>query len=250
MKVVAVANQKGGVGKTILSFNLAKGLAKRGFKTLAIDNDPQGNLTSAFLEDPGELKADIFNFYNDNYDVTPQQVTENLDLIGTSLSLAKANSSGDLATVFKLQEGIENLKNNYDFIIIDCLPSFGNLTTAVLVASDYVLIPTTLEQFSSEGLSDFMELVEMNRKRMKSKLKILGVVINKYIAQKRNFAREAEKILKEVYGELLFKNKLNLAVVVNESPSFNQSIQEYDAKSKSADQMNKIIREFIGRING
>lgn len=114
-KIISVINQKGGVGKTAISFNLAKGLASKGYKVLAIDNDPQGNLTSAFLEDPREMNADVLDFYkNDSDKVTPQKINETLSLVGANIHLSKITDSG-LDVIFNFKEGLDQLKDNYEY---------------------------------------------------------------------------------------------------------------------------------------
>src|SRR5947207_10249858 len=154
MSIIAIANQKGGTGKTTITFNLAKGLAEKGYSVLAIDNDPQGNLTGAFLEDQTKLEADVLHFYEDHHNVSPQQVGRNLSLIGANIQLSKV-ADGSFEVIYKLKEGIEGIKGKYDFVLIDCLPSFGYLNMASLNAAKYVLVPTKPAPFALMGLKDF-----------------------------------------------------------------------------------------------
>ena len=138
MVTIAVTNQKGGVGKTTIAFNLSQILATcHGKKVLVIDNDPQANLTSSFTEE--EAKSYIKDAYDDKH-LAPELVSKNLSLVGADITLASVTER-DFQVVFKLKESLERIKTSYDFIIIDCLPSFGHLHLSALIAADYVLIP-------------------------------------------------------------------------------------------------------------
>lgn len=145
MVIIAISNQKGGVGKTTIAFNLSHILAsKRCFKVLAMDNDPQGNLTSSFFENKDDLKGNILNAY-EGKPLEPESISNNLDFLGANISLAQV-AERNFQIIFRLKEEIEKLQSlpksdPYDYIIIDCLPSFGNLHLAALTAADYVLIP-------------------------------------------------------------------------------------------------------------
>ena len=125
MTTIAIANQKGGVGKTTIALNLAQGLAARGYHTLAVDNDAQGNLTSGLLDDPTALAANVLSFYDDaRQAVHPQRIQKHLELIGADIRLAKI-ADRDFEVIFRLREGLDELRHAYDFILIDCVPSFG-----------------------------------------------------------------------------------------------------------------------------
>ncbi len=247
-KIISVINQKGGVGKTTITFNLAKGLANKGYKVLAIDNDPQGNLTSAFLEDPRNMSADVLDFYNNNYEkIKPQRIDNNLSIIGANIHLSKISDSG-LDVIFNLREGLEELKAEFDFVIIDCLPSFGYLNMASLNASDLVLIPTKPAPFALEGLKDLFETIKKARRRFNPKLEILGIVLNLVEGRKTVIGEEIESVLREDYSELVFKTKINRGVVVEESPVESQSVIEYNPRSKHAKQFNQLLDEFLERL--
>lgn len=249
MTTIAIANQKGGVGKTTIAFNLAKGLAQRGFRVLAIDNDPQGNLTGALLEDPTNLQADIFSIYQDeNFVVIPEKIETNLELIGSTIHLAKISDS-DFDVIFRLSEGIEDIKNNFDFVLIDCLPSFGYLTSAALNAADLVLIPTKPAPFALAGLKDLLDTIEKTKRRLNKNLRIAGIVLNLVEGRQTTIGEELESILRENYQELVFQVKINKGVKLEESPSFNQSVMEYDPNGKQAIQINQFLDEFLMRLD-
>lgn len=245
--ILALANQKGGVGKTLICFNLAKELAQKGFSVLAIDNDPQANLTAAFLEEPELLEANVYRFYQEHYDVSPHSIEKNLDLIGSDIRLSQVND-GSFHAIYKLKEGIELLKKSYDFILIDCVPSLGYLSTASLNAANYTLIPITPAKFSAIGLKDFCEVINNAKKRMNPDLQIVGIVLNLVEGRTTKIADEIEKTLREIYGEMLFKAKLNKGVKLDESPNFHQSIQEYDSNGKNALQFQQILEELLERL--
>ena len=200
MSVLAVDNQKGGVGKTTLAFNLAKGCAARGKRVLVIDNDPQANLTRALLENPGQLRANVIEIYEEPaHGVTPQQIANHLYLIGSDIHLAKI-AERDFEVIYKLREGLESIKSNFDFVLIDCLPSFGFLNMAALNAADYVLIPTPPSPFALAGLKDLFEAIKKAQRWMNPDLKVLGMVLNMVEGRSTTLAKELEEVLREKYG--------------------------------------------------
>jgi chromosome partitioning protein len=247
MKIIAIANQKGGVGKTTLTFNLAKELAQKGYRVLAMDNDPQGNLTGAFLEDPTTLQADILSIYEDRPPLTPHPVAPRLDLIGANIHLSHI-ADGNFEVVYKLKEGLESIAPGYDFVLIDCLPSFGFLKMAALNIAEYVLIPVKPAPFALMGLKDLFGTLEKAKKRINKDLKILGIVLNLVEGRATTIGRELEDTLRETYGELVFESKIAKGTKLEESPSFNQSITEYDPQGKLALQFTVFLDEFLGRL--
>ena len=247
-KTISVINQKGGVGKTTITFNLAKGLSKRAHRILAIDNDPQGNLTGAFLEDPTTLGANILDIYNQEGETPePHSIEENLSLIGANIHLSRVSDS-DFEVIFRLKEGLDRIRDDYDFILVDCLPSFGYLNMAALTASDQVLIPTKPAPFALAGMKDLFDTVFKTQRRINRDLQILGIVLNLVEGRQTTIATELEEVLRQNYGDLVFKTKINKAVKLEESPSFGQSIMEYDSNGKSATQFNEFLEEFLERL--
>lgn len=248
MSVIAVTNQKGGVGKTTIAFNLAKCLSEKRKKVLAIDNDPQGNLTSALLENHENLSADVLEIYQNDSGknkLIPEKIGKNLDLIGANISLSKV-AENDFDIIFRLKEALENLKKNYAYVIIDCLPSFGHLNLAALNASDYVLIPTKAAPFALHGLQDLFVTIKKTQDRLNPNLKIGGILLN--LLERTVLCNQLEESLQKDHGEYLFKSKIDKGVKFEESPAFNQSIVKYAKNSKQAKQFNNFLNEFLKRV--
>ena len=246
MPIITLSNQKGGIGKTTLTFNLAKGLADKGKRVLAIDHDPQANLTSSFLKDPNqELEAKIDAFYVEStYEIEPQQISSNLFLIGADIHLAKVAES-DFEAIFKLREGLAPLVEQFDVVLVDGLPSFGYLHMAALNAADYVLVPVKPAPYALSGLKDLFDTIERVQKRLNPKLKVLGIVLN--LVESTVIAQQLEEVLRDQYGPLVFKSKISKAVKLEESPAFYQSVMEYQPDSKTAIEVLAFIEEVRGK---
>lgn len=266
-KIIAVTNQKGGVGKTTLSFNLGLGLAKRRHKVLMIDNDPQGNLTTSLLEDKSTLEARTLEIYKENFDVTPQNVAKNVDLIGANRNLAEVADKVDpymslhLRSYLRGTDSIDDLdfddsdtpdfepmEENYDFVIIDCLPSFGPLNVAALMAADHVVIPTKPAPYAIDGLQDlFKSIVKIKKSGLNGSLRVAGIVMN--LVEMTNLHEGLEGELRETYGDYVFESIINKGTKLEESPYFYESVMDYAPKTKQTKQLNAFIREFLRRVN-
>ena len=182
MVTIAIANQKGGVGKTTLALNLAQLLSrKHRIKVLSIDNDPQGNLTGSLISNTEGFDGEILYAYDDN-PLQPVRITKSLYLLEANINLAPV-AEREFSVIFKLKEAIGNLSTTngpeFDYILIHCLPSFGHLHLAALNAADYVLIPVKPAPYALAGLSDLLKTIEKTRKYFNPTLKIIGIVINR-----------------------------------------------------------------------
>jgi chromosome partitioning protein len=246
--VNVTAMQKGGVGKTTFTFNLGKGLASRGHRVLFIDNDPQGDLSQACLGDTNiPIESNTMRLYENGSKIEPLAISENLNLIGTDIELALAQEK-NFEVIFDFADKINALVKEFDFILIDSLPSFGIMHTAALLASDTLCIPTKAAPFSLKAIKMLMETVEkVKRPRMNPNLKILGIIINHAEGSQTSLGKEIERQLRDFYQDLIFENKINRAVKIEESPAFHESIMEYMPESKAAEQFELIIDEFINR---
>ena len=247
MITIAITNQKGGVGKTTIAFNMCRLLASRkNTSVLAIDNDPQGNLTSSFMENTADLNARVLDIY-DEKTTPPMKVGKNLYLFGSDITLAPV-AERDFQIIFKLKESIEKFKDTFDYAIIDCLPSLGNLQLAALNASRHVLIPVKPAPYAILGLKDLLLTIERVRKYFNPTLKILGILINQADGRRPIMEREMETVLRKTYRDMVFKTKIRKRVRVEESPAFQQSVSTYDPGGPSAKEFDQLIREIQKRL--
>lgn len=251
MITIAVANQKGGVGKTTICYNLAKILSSLGNTTLAVDNDPQANLTSSLLEKHSQLNANIVRVYEEKL-IAPQKVSKNLSLIGSDITLSTV-AERDFEVIYRLREALHQLQSNnspvkFDYALIDCLPSVGYLHIAALNAADYVLIPIKPAPYALAGMSDLFSTIKKARKRLNSSLRVVGLVLNQVDGRKPVLERELESVLRENYGKLVFKSKINKRIRFVESPALQKGIIEYKPNGSSAKEFKSFTRELLQRI--
>ncbi len=247
-QIISVVNQKGGVGKTTTAINLAAYLSKLGKFVLLVDLDPQSNATSG-LGISKELDKGIYEVLTGPYsfrDVVVDTNHEFYRLIPSTMSLAGANI--EFVNLdrreFRLYDNLLEVRNDYDYVIIDCPPSLGLLTINGLVASDQILIPVQAEYYSLEGLSQLMSTIDLIKKHIKPELDILGAVLTMY--DKRY--RLANDVLHELYRH--FPNKIFRSVIprnvrLSEAPSHGMTILEYDPKSKGARAYERLAKEFV-----
>lgn len=250
-KIISIANQKGGVGKTTTAINMSTILAKRGKKVLFIDADPQGNGTSGL----GVNKKQKFSIYDvliEDIEVenTLQKTqVKNLDLCPSNMNLAGAEvqlvSMEDRE--YRLKTKLNNIRDKYDFIIIDCPPSLGLITLNAFTASNSVLIPVQCEYYALEGLGQLLNTVELVRKHMNKDFKVEGALLTMYDAR-TNLSNQVVKEVKRYFEDKVYKNVIPRNVKLSEAPSYGMPITLYDPRSKGAKSYEKFTREFL-KIN-
>lgn len=246
-KVISLSNHKGGVGKTTSTVNIGAGLAMRGKKTLLVDLDPQANLSQSLgVTDPGQ---NIYGALVGEYPLTPVEVTENLHIIPSTLDLsgAEIELSAEAGREFILRDLIEEVKKDYDFILIDCPPSLGLLTLNALTSSHKVLIPLQTQYLALQGLTKLMEVMEKVQKRLNKKLELGGVILTQFDSRKTLNKDVATSIQNHFKGKV-FKTPIRDNVSLAEAPSVGQDIFRYSPKSRGAEDYSSLCQEIIKRI--
>ena len=250
-KIISVANQKGGVGKTTTTVNLSTILAKKGKKVLLIDADPQGNATSGLgVEKEVEFSTyDILVNDTELQETIESTVIKNLYICPANMSLAGAEV--ELVSVMsreqRLKEKLEKVKESFDYIFIDCPPSLGLITLNSFTASDSVLIPVQCEYFALEGLGQLLNTVNLVKKHLNKDIEIEGALLTMYDIR-TNLSNQVVKEVKKYFNNKVYKNVIPRNVRVSEAPSYGMPITEYDPKSKGAKAYTKFAREFL-KIN-
>ena len=250
-RVIAVANQKGGVGKTTTAINLSACLAEKGQKVLAIDMDPQGNMTSGLGIDKDEVEKNIYDLMIGQVgveEVLQKEAIENLDIIPTSIDLSAAEIEliGVDDKEFIIRNAIAPIKDNYDYIIIDCPPSLSMLTINAMTTADSVLVPIQCEYYALEGLSQLIHTVELVKERLNPILKIEGVVFTMYDAR-TNLSLQVVENVKENLDQNIYKTIIPRNVRLAEAPSYGKPINLYDSRSTGAESYRLLAEEVIGR---
>ncbi len=249
MKVIAIANQKGGVGKTTTSVNLSACLADLGKKVLLVDLDPQGNSTSGFGFDKTKIKQSIYDVLVNDAPVEGvilQTKIENLCLLPATIQLAGAEI--ELVSIMsretKLKRVLDKIKYNYDYIIIDCPPSLGLLTINSLTAANSVLVPIQCEFYALEGLSQLMNTITLVQKNLNPALSLEGVVLTMFDAR-TNLSIQVVDEVKNHFRHKVYQTIIPRNVRLSEAPSHGQPITRYDPKSKGAEVYIDLAKEVI-----
>lgn len=251
-KIISVANQKGGVGKTTTTVNLSAGLANRGKKVLIIDADPQGNATSAVgVDKECELSTyDVLVNEVDMSEVIQATSTRKLDICPSNINLAGAEVQlvSMVSRELRLKEQLDKIKGNYDYIFIDCPPSLGLITLNAFTASDSVLIPVQCEYFALEGLGQLINTINIVKKHLNKEIYIEGAVLTMYDLR-TNLANQVVKEVKRYFEDKVYKTVIPRNVKLSEAPSYGMPIITYDPKSKGAKAYDKLAKEFIKRAS-
>lgn len=249
--IIAIVNQKGGVGKSTTAVNLAVGIARQGFRVALIDLDPQSNTTSSLLGKPPTDGLTVYEVLEDWKQARKALIKtgiENLFLMPAKIDLAGAEVElvSAISRETRLKRGLDEIKDDFDFILIDCPPSLGLLTLNAMAAAHSLIVPIQCEYFALEGLSKLLETYELVKENLNPELNILGFLLTMYDSRTR-LSHEVSEEVRKYFKEKVFKTVIPRSVRISEAPGFSKPIQEFAPNSKGAIAYNELAKEVIER---
>jgi len=250
--IIAITNQKGGVGKTTTTLNVSSALAFMGYRVLLIDTDPQAHSTISVVNDPSKIQKSLYDvMMNPSLrieSVISESNVPGLEVAISKISMAKLEPSliGEIDGHYRLRDVLQPVRNKYEFIFIDTPPTLGLITLNSLVAADYILIPIQSAYLCMEGTDDLLETIDKVKKVANPELEIIGILITLH-DKRTNISKDVYKRIKAVFGEKVFKTVISKSVKLEESPAYKESIFTYAPNSVGALQYQKIAEEIIDR---